>query len=161
MLYAYLTTGKLKYKSVAIDSFNFLLSKMFFNNQFKVISNNGWYHKGIAPNIYGEQPIDVSYTIQTLDLFYNTTKNVKYKKLQKKAFNWFLGKNHLNQTMYNPITGGCYDGLEKTHVNLNQGAESTICYLIARLVMEKEAVSAPKNIRKRTSKQQMKIGNST
>jgi len=161
MLYAYLATGKLKYKRVAIASFNFLLSKMFLNNQFKVISNNGWYHKGISPNIYGEQPIDVSYTIQTLDLFYNTTKNVKYKNLQKKAFNWFLGKNHLNQTMYNPITGGCYDGLEKTHVNLNQGAESTICYLIARLVMEKEAVSVPKNIRKRVSKQQLKIGNRT
>ena len=161
MLYAYLVTGNLKYKSVATDSFNFLLSKMFLNNQFKVISNNGWYHKGIAPNIFGEQPIDVSYTIQTLDLFYNTTKNVKYKNLQKKAFNWFLGKNHLNQTMYNPITGGCYDGLEKTHVNLNQGAESTICYLIARLVMEKEAVSVPKYIRKRASKQQLKIGNST
>lgn len=157
MLYAHLVTSKLKYKSVAIDSFNFLLSKMYVNNQFKVISNNGWYQKGIVSNIYGEQPIDVSYTIQTLDLFYNTTKNVKYKNLQKKAFNWFLGKNHLNQTMYNPITGGCYDGLEKTHVNLNQGAESTICYLIARLVMEKDAVSVSKYIRKRASKQQLKI----
>lgn len=152
MLYAYLVTEKLNYKRVAIDSFNFLLSKLFYKNQFKVISNNGWFQKGIEPNKYGEQPIDVSYTIQTLDLFYKTTKNVKYKNLQKKAFNWFLGKNHLNQTMYNPLTGGCYDGLEKTHVNLNQGAESTICYLIARLIMEKEIVIPPKNIRKKYAK---------
>ncbi|MEX1384173.1 MAG: glycosyl transferase family 1, partial [Lutibacter sp.] len=161
MLYAYLVTGKSKYKRVAIDSFNFLLSKLFFKNQFKVISNNGWFHKGIESNIYGEQPIDVSYTIQTLELFYNTTKDVKYKNFQKKAFNWFLGKNHLNQTMYNPITGGCYDGLEKTHVNLNQGAESTICYLIARLIMEKEAVLPPKYIRKRRFRKQFKIENKT
>ncbi|WP_372745544.1 glycosyltransferase [Lutibacter sp.] len=145
MLYAFIVTHKLNYKSVAIDSFNFLLSKQFCKNQFKVISNNGWLHKGITPNKYGEQPIDVSYTIQALDLFYKTTKNIKYKNLQKIAFNWFLGKNHLNQTMYNPITGGCYDGLEKTHVNLNQGAESTICYLIARLMMEKVATLPPKN----------------
>ncbi len=156
MLYAYLVTEKLNYKSVAIDSFNFLLSKLFYENQFKVISNNGWFQKGITPNKYGEQPIDVSYTIQTLDLFYKTTKNVKYKNLQKKAFNWFLGKNHLNQTMYNPITGGCYDGLEKTHVNLNQGAESTICYLIARLIMEKEIVLPPKKIRKKIRKKSIK-----
>ncbi|WP_298369367.1 glycosyltransferase [uncultured Lutibacter sp.] len=159
MLYAYLVTKKLKYKRVAIDSFDFLLSKLFVNNQFKVISNKGWYYKGIEPKIYGEQPIDVSYTIQTLDLFYKTTKDVTYKKLQKKAFNWFLGMNHLNQTMYNPITGGCYDGLEKTHVNLNQGAESTICYLIARLIMENEAISIPKYTRNRRLRQQFKIEN--
>ena len=53
------------------------------------------------------------------------------------AFNWFLGKNHLKQIMYNPKTGGCYDGLEKENININQGAESTICYLMARIIMEK------------------------
>ena len=52
------------------------------------------------------------------------------------AFEWFLGKNHLNQIVYNPKTGGCYDGLEENHVNLNQGAESTVSYLMARLVFE-------------------------
>ena len=53
------------------------------------------------------------------------------------AFNWFLGNNRLHQIIYNPCTGGCYDGLEETHVNLNQGAESTVSYLMARLTMEK------------------------
>ena len=52
------------------------------------------------------------------------------------AFNWFLGQNHLHQIIYNPKTGECYDGLEKTHVNLNQGAESTVSYLMARMNME-------------------------
>ena len=55
----------------------------------------------------------------------------------KIAFDWFLGKNHLQQIVYNPQTGGCYDGLEQYHVNLNQGAESTISYLLSRLAMEK------------------------
>jgi hypothetical protein len=53
------------------------------------------------------------------------------------SFNWFLGNNRLHQIIYNPCTGGCYDGLEETHVNLNQGAESTISYLLARLTVEK------------------------
>ena len=53
------------------------------------------------------------------------------------AFNWFLGNNRLHQIIYNPCTGGCYDGLEETHVNLNQGAESTVSYLMARLTIEK------------------------
>ena len=51
--------------------------------------------------------------------------------------NWFLGQNHLNQIIYNPATGGCYDGLEEFNVNLNQGAESTVSYLMARLCLEK------------------------
>jgi len=53
------------------------------------------------------------------------------------AFNWFLGKNHLHQIIYNPTTGGCYDGLEEKNINLNQGAESTVSYLMARLCFPK------------------------
>jgi hypothetical protein len=52
------------------------------------------------------------------------------------AFNWFLGRNHLNRIIYNPCTGGCQDGLEKDRVNLNQGAESTVSYLISRMIKE-------------------------
>ena len=55
----------------------------------------------------------------------------------KIAFNWFLGKNHLHQIIYNPCTGGCYDGLEETYVNLNQGSESSVSYLMARMTFEK------------------------
>ena len=54
------------------------------------------------------------------------------------AFNWFLGNNHLHQVIYNPCTGGCYDGLEENYVNLNQGSESTISYLLARLTVDPE-----------------------
>jgi glycosyltransferase involved in cell wall biosynthesis len=155
MLYAYLATDRLLYKKIAIESFDFLLPKMFINGEFKVISNNGWHHKGSIPYQYGEQPIDVSYTIQTLDLFYKTFKDPFYKKSMKIAFNWFLGQNHLNQIMYDPITGGCYDGLEKENVNLNQGAESTICYLTARLLMENNIVSNSKIIKLKSSKENL------
>ena len=136
MLFAYLVTNKPIYKKVALDSLDFLMSKMFVNKNFKVISNNGWLHKGEEPKQYGEQPIDVAYTIHTLNSFYDAFGTPEYKHKMKTAFNWFLGKNHLNQIMYNPVSGGGYDGLEKENVNLNQGAESTVCYLTARLLME-------------------------
>jgi hypothetical protein len=56
----------------------------------------------------------------------------------KTAFEWYLGHNHLGQIIYNPISGGCYDGLEHDHININQGAESTVTYLMARISVEKE-----------------------
>ncbi len=153
MLYAYLITEEPTFKKVANKSFDFLLSKMFVNGDFKVISNKGWHHKNKEPHKYGEQPIDVACTIQTLNIFHKTFGIKKYEKMMKVAFSWFLGRNHLKQTVYNPITGGCYDGLEKENVNLNQGAESTICYLIARLVMESNQIVKPQPIfRKRIVK---------
>jgi len=136
MLYAYLATNKPIYKKIALESLDFLLSKMFTPNGFKVISNDGWYHKDSEPQQFGEQPIDVSYTIQTLNAFYKAFKNPLHKQYMDTAFNWFLGQNHLGQIMYNPVSGGGYDGLERENINLNQGAESTVCYLTARLLME-------------------------
>lgn len=146
MLFAFLTTNKTIYKKVALDSLDFLMSKMFNDKNFKVISNNGWLHKDSEPQEYGEQPIDVAYTIHTLNSFYNAFGTPEYKQKMKIAFNWFLGKNHLGQIMYNPISGGGYDGLEKENVNLNQGAESTVCYLNARLLMENLKLSEIKVI---------------
>jgi glycosyltransferase involved in cell wall biosynthesis len=157
MLYAHLVTNKPIYKKVALESLEFLSSKMFVNDTFKVISNNGWYHKGTEPNQYGEQPIDVAYTIMTLNTFYKVFKTQEYKQQMKTAFNWFLGKNHLNQVMYNPISGGGYDGLEKENVNLNQGAESTICYLTARLIMENLKLAESKVIPLMNAKSNMAI----
>ncbi|MFL1895328.1 glycosyltransferase [Aquimarina sp. 2-A2] len=148
MLYSYLSTGNDDYKRTALDSLAFLISKTLSEEQFKVISNQGWHHKNEPLYPYGEQPIDVAYTIQTLNIFYHTLKIPEYKPMMEKVFSWFLGNNHLKEIVYNPVTGGCNDGLEKYNVNLNQGAESTVCYLIARCIMEKNTVK--KKIKKIT-----------
>jgi hypothetical protein len=70
-------------------------------------------------------------------MFYDRFNKKEYLDKMIQAFNWFLGENRLNQIVYNPCTGGCYDGLEEHNVNLNQGAESTVSYLLARLTMQK------------------------
>lgn len=146
LLLSYLITGEESKKNVAIESMEFLISKMFFNGNFKIISNKGWYEKGDLPNGYGEQPIEASYMMHALDVFYRVIGESKYKIYLKRAFDWFLGDNHLRHIMYNPITGGCYDGLEENNVNLNQGAESTLCYLSARLLIETYTSKAEDNL---------------
>jgi hypothetical protein len=142
MLCAWLLTRDPVYRDIAISSFNFLLSQTFNKNGIEVISNKNWLQKGEVAGHYGEQPIDVAYTIMTLSKFYDVFMIDAYRVKMETAFNWFLGNNRLKQIVYNPCTGGCYDGLEETHVNLNQGAESTISYLMARLTIEKYYHSA-------------------
>lgn len=138
LLYAYRSIGGEQYKKIAKESFDFLLNHIFTKDHIKVISNDGWLLKGSKNHGYGQQPIDVASVVMTLSTFYDMFRSPIYLTQRTNAFNWFLGKNHLHQIMYNPATGGCYDGLEEYNVNLNQGAESTICYLLARLTMGKK-----------------------
>jgi len=138
LLCAWLSTGNYVYRDIAHESFDFLLKQTFTEAGIKVVpNNNGWMQKGQEKAQYGEQPIDVAYTILALQLFYEVFNDERYRDKMETAFNWFLGQNHLDQIIYNPCTGGCYDGLEETQVNMNQGAESTVSYLMARLAVEK------------------------
>ncbi|WP_217341306.1 glycosyltransferase [Flavobacterium sp. A45] len=145
MLCAYLNTGNTNYKKIAKTSFDFLLGKIFNDKSIKVISNKGWMMKDDSEDyqaIGGEQPIDIAYTILALSKFAKAFGDEEYTRKMKLAFSWFLGNNHLHQIIYNPCTGGCYDGLEDTYINLNQGAESTVSYLMARLCIEKNTKGA-------------------
>lgn len=137
LLCAFAVTNKEEYKEIAKESFDFLLDNTFTKNNIKVISNRTWHIKGQEKDSYGEQPIDVAYTILALRKFHDIFKEEEYLNKMEMAFNWFLGNNHLKQIIYNPCTGGCFDGLEETHVNLNQGAESTLSYFMARLTIAK------------------------
>ena len=141
MLHAWQVTKEPLYREIAINSLDFLISKTFSDDGIAVVSNRGWMQKGEKYNRFGEQPIDVAYTVMTLSAFYQEFNNPFYLDKMSIAFNWFLGRNQLHQIVYNPATGGCYDGLEEKNVNINQGAESTVSYLMARLTMEQFADS--------------------
>lgn len=142
MLYAYLLSGKEKHLSAAMESMSFLTERVFTGKYIQVMSNKG---RTAADDTYqfGEQSIDVCYTILALETFYKIRKDPRHLEELRMAFSWYQGNNHLNQVLYNPVSGGCFDGLEENHVNQNQGAESTVCYLIARLVMEKLRQNSP------------------
>lgn len=157
LLCAWKETGDQYYQMIAKKTFDFLLSLTFSKSGIKLISNKGWLHKGHKPEEFGEQPIDVAYTILALDHFYEVYGNDDYLKKLELAFSWFLGNNHLSRIIYNPGTGGCYDGLEREHINLNQGAESTVSYLIARITIEKHL----KNRKKVQSKKLYRLAQET
>ncbi len=152
LLLAWLATGDLAYKEISKLTFDFLLTKTFNKKRIHVISNIGWLYKdqpAYPDTIGAQQPIDVSYTIIALNSFYSVFKSQDYLDKMQISFDWFQGNNHLNQIIYNPCTGGCYDGLEKNYVNLNQGAESAVSYLMARLTVEKKfTITHPVNIPK-------------
>lgn len=138
LLYAYRIIGSEQYKDIAKESFDFLLNLIFTEERINVISNDGWLFKGEDCKRYGEQPIDVASAVMVLSTFYKQFREAAYLTYRTYAFSWFLGNNHLHQIIYNPATGGCYDGLEEHNVNLNQGSESAVCYLLARLAMERK-----------------------
>ena len=139
LLYAWKATGELKFKAIAKETFDFLLSKIFQEDSIRVISNQSWLIKGFDEKLAlngGEQPIDVAYTILALKQFHQAFPSKGYDEKMEIAFSWFQGNNQLKQIIYNPCTGGCHDGLESYNVNLNQGAESTISYCLARFAFE-------------------------
>lgn len=138
LLYAYLATNNQQYLKIAKTTLDFLISITFENDMFCPIGQNGWHLKDKQRSYFDQQPVDAASMIQTLILAGNILKNKDYLEKSHLAFHWFLGKNHLNQVIYDESTGGCYDGLGKHSINLNQGAESTISYLLARLALENQ-----------------------
>lgn len=136
LLCAYWATRIHRYRQIAEASFDFLLKKQFPGEYIRVISNKTWLKENEENESYGEQPIDVAYTVIACAKFFREFRKKEYREKEMRAFDWFLGANQLHQIIYNPSTGGCYDGLEKNNVNLNQGAESAVSYLMARLTVE-------------------------
>ncbi len=133
LILGFAVTQKMEYRSIAEKSFDFLSKVTFQNNLYIPIGQSGWYQQGGKRHFFDQQAEDVTATVQALRSFYEVTRNPEYKKKMYQAFRWFYGNNTLGQIVYDPTTGGCFDGVSKKAVNLNQGAESTVSYLLARL----------------------------
>lgn len=138
LLFAYAISKNENYKVIAEESFEFLLLILFEKEHFTTISNRTWFQMNEEISPYGEQPIEVAYTIMALEKFDSFFSDKEFSIKMKKAFDWYHGHNRLSQIVYNPLTGGCCDGIEHDRVNINQGAESTITYLMARNSMERK-----------------------
>ncbi len=133
---AYEITNNKKYLEIAEKTLHFLSDIVFIDDELLPIGQNGWFNKNGKRALFDQQPIDVSSMVQTYLIAYLLTQDKHYYEKAVLSFNWFLGRNYLKQMVYNETTGGCYDGLSKENINTNQGAESTISYLIARLMLE-------------------------
>lgn len=134
---AHVATGYEHYLAAGIRTLDFLNKNSFEHGMCVPIGQAGWFKKGGKKEAYDQQPEEVSALVLCLHTAARITQNETYKELMHLAFDWFLGKNILGQVIYSYGSGGCYDGLGDTYINLNQGAESTVSYLLARLVVEK------------------------
>jgi hypothetical protein len=136
LLLGYQSTLNNEYLRIGKITLDFLIDKSFDNNLLIPIGQNGWYQRNGRRSNFEQQPEEVPSIIYALKACYAITKDEYYSELMYKAFYWFLGVNTLNQVVYDRTLGGCYDGVGKKTINLNQGAESTIAYLMARLAFK-------------------------
>ncbi|MFH2013701.1 MAG: glycosyltransferase [Patescibacteria group bacterium] len=136
LILGYKITGDKRYFEVAEKTLNFLIKHTFKDGMYISVGQDGWFFKGGTRSYFDQQSEDVAATVKALNTMFQITNRRQYEELASIAFNWFLGNNILGQVVYDRTTGGCYDGIGKKFINLNQGAESTISYLLARLSFE-------------------------
>jgi glycosyltransferase involved in cell wall biosynthesis len=98
---------------------------------FAPIGSNGFYGRGTASATFDQQPVEAGAMVSACLAANRVTGEAHWIKDAGHIFNWFLGQNHLQQSLYDPSTGGCRDALHATRVNENQGAESTLAFLLA------------------------------
>jgi glycosyltransferase involved in cell wall biosynthesis len=96
---------------------------------FVSIGSNGFYTKGGERARFDQQPVEAQTMVSACLEAFRITGDVYWRQEARRAFEWFLGRNDLNLSVYDPISGGCRDGLHSDRLNENQGAESTLAFL--------------------------------
>lgn len=122
-------------RETAIESMHFLSKTTMKDGFLSLVGNENWYVKGGSSSMYAQQPIDAMAMVLMFHQAYDITKDKGYLSKLYSSFMWFLGENDMRMCLYDFETKGCCDGLESYGVNRNQGAESTLAYLISHLTM--------------------------
>ena len=132
---AYLVTGEPESLRVACEALAFLEQVCFDDDRLSLVGNAGWHKAGGTKPKADEQAIDAAAFVLAFRAAYLATRDHHYLDRMRQSFAWFLGANRLGVCMYDYATAGCRDGLGDSQPNQNQGAESTICFLISLLKM--------------------------
>jgi len=99
------------------------------------VGTSGWYRRGEEKPQFDQQPIEAHALVDACIEAYHVTREERWIDRARRALNWFLGDNDLRTPIYDFTTGGCRDGLHADRVNENQGAESTLAWLMSLLLM--------------------------
>lgn len=102
---------------------------------FRPVGSNGFYPRGQDRARYDQQPIEAQATVSACITAFNVTGDEFWEAEARRSFEWFLGRNDLQVALYDPATGGCRDGLHSDRVSQNQGAESSLSFLLALVEM--------------------------
>lgn len=104
------------------------------DGHLSIIGNDGWFRRGDpAPARFDQQAVDAMSLVEACAEAYRCTRDEHWMAEADRCLAWFLGRNDTRSVLYDYATGGCFDGLHADGPNLNQGAESTLAWLIALL----------------------------
>ncbi|BAS28863.1 hypothetical protein [Limnochorda pilosa] len=120
-----------------LESLSFLWELLWQDDHLELVGNRGWHRRGGAMARFDQQPLDAAAMVEACLAAHEFTRDPEWYRRAVLAFEWFLGRNAIGQPLYHPETGGCRDGLQPDRVNANEGAESTLSYLLARLALER------------------------
>jgi uncharacterized protein YyaL (SSP411 family) len=132
---AYRLTHNKKYLSIAKKTLSFLENTYFQEDYLQLVGNARWRTKSESGALFDEQPIDAMAAILLFREAYLVLGNVHYLERMRQSFDWFLGKNRLGKPLFDFESKGCRDGLMEEDVNVNQGAESTLSFLISLMAV--------------------------
>jgi glycosyltransferase involved in cell wall biosynthesis len=123
--------------SAGLESLDWLLAmqRCETNGHFVPIGSQGFCHRGGEKARFDQQPLEAAGAVSACLQAYHVTNDTRWRSAAWSAFNWFLGDNDLQLPLYDSVTGGCRDGLHPDRANENQGAESTLSFLMALLEM--------------------------
>ena len=123
--------------SAGLESLQWLLEmqRCEANGHFVPIGSQGFYRQNGEKARFDQQPLEAAGAVSACLQAYRVTGDSRWRGEAWSAFNWFLGENDLQQPLYDSATGGCRDGLHPDRANENQGAESTLSFLVALLEM--------------------------
>ncbi len=124
--------------SAGLESLDWLSTAQHceMNHHFVPIGSQGFYRLDGEKARFDQQPIEAAGAVSACLQAFRVTGDTRWRNEAWSAFNWFLGDNDLQLPLYDSVTGGCRDGLHPDRANENQGAESTLSFLMALLEMQ-------------------------
>lgn len=114
---------------VGLRALDWLCKLQTHDGLFAPIGSEGFFVRGKARAEFDHQPLEAAATVSACLSAFRRTHQRSWAEHARTAFDWFLGKNHLDVWVYDATTGGCRDGLHRDRPNENQGAESTLSFL--------------------------------
>ncbi|HSD87917.1 MAG TPA: hypothetical protein VLB44_10405, partial [Kofleriaceae bacterium] len=118
-------------KAVGVRTLDWLVGLQTTDGYFAPIGSNGFYPRGGQRAHFDQQPVEAGATVSACLDARRITGDGRWLVHARRAFDWFLGQNELQRSLYDPATGACHDGLHADRINKNQGAESTLSFLLA------------------------------
>lgn len=132
---ALLVTGELladkRMISAGLEALEWLTEVQIRDGRFVPVGNDGWYRRDGQRARFDQQPIEAQSMIEAYVAAHTVTSDTRWAELAYQVFQWYQGQNDLNVPLYDLQTGACYDGLGPEGPNLDQGAESTLVWLLA------------------------------